>query len=254
MYRNQAISGSPSYTLANLLRGRLAEQILTIFLEHHGYRVSRVGIEKLVPEVKYLGRDQYISLGLPNQLRTIPDLLIVDPGIEWAKLLEIKFRRSFDRKTANELFAKLTDQREFWPESYAVILRGQAPDPARFHQDCIRVIPPDQTWLLQGPLGIDIPVDECQAMDLLWKQLPMLNTVFRFRDFEPYGDERDARGRRFLDDADSITELIRELYTPGAICRTGADNGPLGSFGDCPGESLLAGLTYGSDKPTLLTP
>jgi len=211
MYQNQAISGSPSFTLANLLRGRLAEQILTILLEHHGYRVSRVGIEKLVPEVKYLGRDQYLSLGLPDQLRTIPDLLIVDPGIEWARLFEVKFRRSFDRKTANELFAKLTDQREYWPESWAVIVRGQAPDPARFHQDYFRVIPPEQTWLLQSPRGIDIPTDECQAMELWWEQLPWLNTVFRFRDFERYGDERDARGWNFLADADSITQLIREL-------------------------------------------
>lgn len=211
MYQVSPLNGSHSFTLANKLRGRLAKQVLKILLEHHGYRVSQLGIEELVQEVKYLGRDQYLSLGIPDQLRTIPDLLAADPGMTWAMLVEVKFRRSFDRETANELFVKLTDQREFWPESYAVIIRREAPDPAHYHQDYIRVVPPNQTWLLQGPRGIDIPTDEGDTMELLWKQLPMLTTVFHFRDFEPYGDERDARGFQFWDDADSITHLIREL-------------------------------------------
>jgi hypothetical protein len=59
----------------------------------------------------------------------------------------------------------LTDQRMHWPRSYAVLLVGEPfyPD-ARFHQDYIRVIPPDQTDYLLGPRGIDIPPDEHGAM------------------------------------------------------------------------------------------
>jgi hypothetical protein len=48
-------------------------------------------------------------------------------------------------------------------------------------------------------------------MELLWEELPMLTSIFHVRDFEPYGDERDARGLQFWDDADSLTKIIREL-------------------------------------------
>ena len=99
-----------------------------------------------------------------------------------------------------------------WPQSYAVLLVGEPfyPD-ARFHQDYIRVIPPDQTDYLLGPRGIDIPPDEHGAMHLLWDQLPMLTKIFRFRDFELFGEQRDDHGRDFLSGADFITAAIREL-------------------------------------------
>jgi hypothetical protein len=203
---------STSLSLSNLLRGRLAEQVFTVLLERAGYRVTRLGIEVLFDEVKYLDREQYLALGLPDQLRTLPDFLVADPGVSWAKLIEVKFRRCFTRATAQELFATLTDQRLFWPQSYAVILVGEPFCPEdRFHQDYIRVIPPDQTARLLGPEGINIPVDERDAMQLLWAQLPMLSTIFRFSDFGLFGEQRDDRGCEFFGDADFITAAIREL-------------------------------------------
>ena len=198
--------------LANVLQGRLAERILTILLERGGYRVTRLGIEELFDEVKSLDREQYLNLGLPEQLRTLPDLLVADPGVSWAKLIEVKFRRSFCRDTADELLATLTHQRSFWPESYAVIIVGEPflPD-ARFHQDYIRVIPPNQTEILKGVWGVGIPSDEHEAMRLLWKQLPMLTAIFRFRDFEHFGEQGKHRGRDFWGSLDFVTTAIREL-------------------------------------------
>src|SRR5579872_2875103 len=76
---------STTFSLQNLLRGRLAEQILTVLLERAGYRVTRLGIEVLFDEVKYLDRERYLALGLPEQLRTLPDILVADPGVTWAK-------------------------------------------------------------------------------------------------------------------------------------------------------------------------
>jgi hypothetical protein len=201
----------PSW-LANLLRGRLAVQILTTLLERSGYRVTRLGIEELFDEVKYLDRQHYLALGLPEQLRTLPDLLVADPGVTWAKLIEVKFRRTFGRNTADELFATLTEQRSFWPQSYAVIIVGEPFLPGDgYHQDHIRVIPPNQIELLRGPRGIDIPTDERDAMHLLWAQLPTLSTIFRFRDFEHFGEEGKHRERDFWNDADLIASVIREL-------------------------------------------
>jgi len=40
---------------SSLLKGRLAERILVTLLEQGGYRVTRLGIEELFDEVKYLG-------------------------------------------------------------------------------------------------------------------------------------------------------------------------------------------------------
>jgi hypothetical protein len=206
------MNSSMPFSLPNLLRGRLAEQILTVLLERAGYRVTRLGIEVLFDEVKYLDRERYIGLGLPQHLRTLPDLLVADPGVTWAQLIEVKFRRSFCRATADELFATLSEQREFWPDSYAVVMLGQPFHPAaRFHQDYIRVIPPGETERLLGPAGINIPTEEQDAMALLWDQLPTLGRIFRFRDFDQFGEHRDDHGREFFSDADFITAAIREL-------------------------------------------
>jgi hypothetical protein len=200
------------FSLPNLLRGRIAERILTVLLERSGYRVTRLGIEELFDEVKYLDRERYFALGLPQQLRTLPDLLVADPGVTWARLLEVKFRRSFGRETAEELFATLSEQRSFWPESYTVVMLGEPFIPnARFHQDYIRVIPPEEVGRLRGPFRIEIPSNERDSMQLLWEQLPMLTTIFRFRDFELFGERRDDRGRDFFSGADFITAAIREL-------------------------------------------
>ena len=198
--------------MANMLRGRLAERILTILLERGGYRVTRMGIEELFDEVKYLDREQYLALGLPEQLRTLPDLLVADPGVTWAKLIEVKYRRTFGRRTADELFATLRDQRSLWPESYAVIIVAEPFIPgARFHQDYIRVIPPHETEVLKGPRGVNIPSDEREAMHLLWEQLPMLTKIFRFRDFDYFSEQGEQRGHDFWSSADFITTAIREL-------------------------------------------
>lgn len=152
------------------------------------------------------------SLGLPNELRSLPDLLIADPVVTWARLVEVKLRNSFSQATAEELYVTLADQREFWPQSYAVVMIGEPFFPeARFHQDYLRVIPPNETARLLGPQGIDIPEDERGQMHLLWEQLPTLSSIFRFSDFEVFGEQRDQRGRSFFGSADFITQAIRDL-------------------------------------------
>ena len=190
----------------------MAEQILTVLLERSGYRVTRLGIEALFSEVKYLDLDRYLALGLPKQLRTLPDLLVADPGIRSAKLIEVKFRRRFDKRTADELFVTLTEQRQYWPQSYAIIMLGRPFQPAsKFHQDFMRVIPPDHIDCLRCPRGVGLPSEDAGLMGQIWDQLPMITKVFRFQDFEVFGEQRDHHGRHFFREADSITDAIREL-------------------------------------------
>lgn len=203
---------SRPFSLANVLRGHLAERILTMLLERSGYRVTRIGIEEVFDDVKHLDREHYHALGLPERLRSLPNILVTDPGVKWAKLIEVKFRRSFGRNTADELWGTLTEQRTFWPESYAVIIIGEPFLPnARFHQDYIRVIPPNETELLKGPGGVNIPTDECDAMELLWEQLPNLSKILQPCDFKHFGEEGEYRGREFWNNADFIATAIREL-------------------------------------------
>ena len=83
-------ASSMSFRFADLLKGRVAERVITSLFERGGYRVTRLGIEELFDEIKYLDRDRYVSLGLPDQIRTLPDLLVADPGVTWVKLIEVK--------------------------------------------------------------------------------------------------------------------------------------------------------------------
>lgn len=88
------------FTLRNVLTGNLAQRIVTVLLERAGYRVTRLGVEELFDGVKGMDREQYLGLGLPKQLRTLPDLLVADPGVTWATLIEVKYRNAFTRDTA----------------------------------------------------------------------------------------------------------------------------------------------------------
>jgi hypothetical protein len=82
-------------------------------------------------------------------LRYLPDFLIADSTLNKAFLLEVKFRKDFNASTTQSLHYELTRQREFWPDSYAVILIAKSSAPGnRFHQDYIRIIPPRKTDLI----------------------------------------------------------------------------------------------------------
>lgn len=197
-------------SFASMLKGRIAERIVVTLLERGGFRVTRLGIEELFDEIKYLPREQYLSLGLPNRLRGLPDLLVADPKVSWAAMLEIKYRRRFDAECARELYATLREQREHWPEAWALIMVAE---PffvgARFHQDFIRLIGPDDLHrLAEAPPTIRGETEK-QRMSRVWDRLPMLTKLF----YGAHGD--DDRDRKFAQDfwqgADFVTAAIKEL-------------------------------------------
>jgi hypothetical protein len=197
---------------ASVLKGRVAERILVTLLERGGYRVTRLGVEELFDEVKYLELPAYLRLGLPEALRSLPDLLVADPGVSWARLLEVKFRRRFDRHGAEELRATLAYQRKWWSESHAVVMIAEPfVEDGRFHQDYIRVIPAGEENALRFPAPVRRQSED-QVAETVWNQLPMLTRLFKFRDFEVFGEERGhQRGQDFWQAADYITQAIKEL-------------------------------------------
>src|SRR5262245_2322042 len=121
---------------ANLVKAQVTQSILSALLERWGYRVTRLGIEELFGEIKYVDLAKYHSLKLPDQLRTLPDLLVANLDMSRAYLVEVKFRKRFDEDTARELYGELQHQREHWPQSYAVVMIAKTfVQNGRFHQD-----------------------------------------------------------------------------------------------------------------------
>jgi hypothetical protein len=205
-------SAGISMPFANVLRGRIAERIFVSLLERGGYRVTRLGIEELFDEVKYLPLKQYLDLGLPKALRSLPDLLVADPAVSWAALLEIKFRRRFDRTVAGELHSTLVEQRRSWPESHAIIMIGQPfVEGGRFHQDYIRVVPAGQLDRLLFQPVVPAGTEERQIMSRVWDQLPMITSLFRTWKFDQSNPHNVKRGHDFWAGADYVTAAIREL-------------------------------------------
>jgi hypothetical protein len=212
-------------SFTSVLKGRLAERILVTLLERGGYRVARVGIEELFDEVKYLSQDEYLELKLPPQLRTLPDLLVADATVSWAKLIEVKFRRTFDGEVAAELHDKLSEQRKYWQESYAILMIGEPfVEGGGFHQDFIRVIPPGQTDLLTGPLSIEEYLSahpECKGYEpfrhlkggraeAVWNNLPMMTCLFTHWKACSTPEEKE-QSIAFWTGADEITGALRSL-------------------------------------------
>jgi hypothetical protein len=201
------ITSTTGMTFASVLKGRLAERIIVTLLERGGFRVTRLGIEELFDEVKYLDRQQYLKLGLPPQLRSLPDLLIADPKVTWAKMLEIKFRRRFDIESIRLLHSTLAEQRRSWPDCWAVILIAEPfLQGGRFHQDYIRLLGPNDLERLTPTIW---KPDDPQFAENVWNSLPMLNKLFHGAHANDEAGNRLAR--EFWTGADFITAAIKDL-------------------------------------------
>ena len=202
-------SGMP---FGRVLRGRVAERILTTLLERGGFRVTRFGIEELFDEVKYLDLTEYLQLGLSKALRALPDLLVADTQVSWAALVEVKYRRTFTSKIARELHATLSEQRQHWPEAYAAIIIGDPfVEDGHFHQDYIRLVEPGKTDALLWRPPENAERTDRETMQAVWNRLPTILKLFRPAHFDSDTEEADRRGREFLDACDYVTAAIKEL-------------------------------------------
>src|SRR6266516_2614052 len=113
----------------NVVKGQITQSLIKTLFERAGYRVTRLGVEELFVEVTQLDEQQYNALNLPLALRYLPDFLMADSTLNKAFLLEVKFRRVFDVSSTQSLYYELTRQREFWPDSYVVILIATSSSP-----------------------------------------------------------------------------------------------------------------------------
>lgn len=193
----------------NLVKAQITQSLLKTLLEGVGYRVTRLGVEELFGEIKYLDFEQYQSLGLPLNLRSLPDLLVAEPDMKKVFLVEVKFRREFNVFSIKGLYKELTEQRKHWPGSYAVIMIAKPLlEGCRFHQDYIRVVRPDQTELLTMKLQVKsrrVPefIHEMSCKET-WDNLELLSHVFpQFNKFNKISYSHAY--------ADLITSTIKDL-------------------------------------------
>ncbi|ELK4796398.1 TPA: hypothetical protein L5Q98_002069 [Pseudomonas aeruginosa] len=92
------------------LKGSISETISINIFENAGYRVTPLGIEKVVREIKSLTKDQYLGLNAKT-LKSMPDMLITEPDMSNAWLVEVKYRKSFSSfKNCEKLQKKLNEQ------------------------------------------------------------------------------------------------------------------------------------------------
>jgi hypothetical protein len=176
----------------NIAKAQITQTLLATLLERGGYRVTRLGIEELFGEIKYLDLPSYMELKLPLQLRSLPDLLIANIETNKVYMVEVKFRKQFDEISAKDLHDELTNQRQHWPQSYAVILIADPMVPnGKFHQDYIRVVEPNRTdWL----------IDKNFSLVRRWERLAQIYHVFE-----------DLGETKLLYNADSITPALKQL-------------------------------------------
>lgn len=115
-------------TLLSDAKGHFAETIVSTVLEYAGYRVVRLGVEEMVSEVKAAVARAERSLKLPEQLRSAPDFLVVDPRSGESPLLEVKFRRALDDPAAEAPHQRLARQVAFWPGMVTPIVCADRPN------------------------------------------------------------------------------------------------------------------------------
>lgn len=194
----------------NVVKGQITQSLIKTLFERAGYRVTRLGVEELFVEVTQLDEKQYKALNLPLALRYLPDFLMADSTLNKAFLLEVKFRKDFNESTTQSLHYELTRQRVFWPDSYAVILIATSSAPGNhFHQDYIRIIPPQKTDLICPSAFQSAETHLSSWMQetsyaYVWNHLPTLNNTF---------DRFHASGETGVNTtyADIITPIIKDL-------------------------------------------
>jgi hypothetical protein len=185
-----------TFDFTNTLKGVVTQTILKALFERGGYRVTGLGIEELFSEVKHSDLKQYENLNLPMQLRYIPDLLVAEIDMSNVFLVEVKFRKKFDKNSAQDLFQTLERQRKYWGQSYAVIMIAESfvPD-GQYHQDFIRVVKPESHHIL---------VDRKLSLVQRWDKFEHLQKVFK----------RFNNDRHIVDvqkSADTLTQMLKDL-------------------------------------------
>lgn len=107
------------------MKGVLTQALVKSMLEDAGYRVVPLGIEEVIRELSALEVRQYLGLGLPDSLRSLPDFLVSDAAITRAWLVEVKYRRRWNAAAIEALRDVLVRQGATWGPYYLLLFLGE---------------------------------------------------------------------------------------------------------------------------------
>jgi hypothetical protein len=114
----------------NRLKGSVTQVLLKSLLEDAGYRIVPLGIEAVLREVASLPEKDYLKLGLPIQLRKLPDFFVSNNAIDKTWLVEVKYRKKWNAKVKKLLGAEIREQVRTWNPLFLMIFLGHsAEDP-----------------------------------------------------------------------------------------------------------------------------
>lgn len=173
-----------SMDFLNTVKGSIAQTTIHCLLRQAGYPVISSSIESLIPSLSLLDWASYDALNLGEELRLLPDLLLL-PRESTARLAEVKYRTRLDRNTIRKLLEKCRAQQEHFPGAYTVIVRGTSPKGAAARaDDLIRVLPPNELELLAAAdlffhscTPVEVTTEEAK-LEPLWQSLKPMTTVF----------------------------------------------------------------------------
>ncbi|WP_442854741.1 hypothetical protein [Fischerella sp. PCC 9605] len=113
----------------NRVKGAITQTLIKALLEDAGYRVIPLGVEEIIREVKNLSMEEYIELGLSKKLRSLPDFLITDYSFQKSWLVEVKYRKRWNKSVKQDLGQQIREQVKIWQPLYLVVFLGSSVDP-----------------------------------------------------------------------------------------------------------------------------
>ena len=76
----------------DIIKGRIAESIITEMFSEMGYKVVRFGYENIMPELA--NKHSLIKGRVSDEIRSMPDFVVVDKKNNYAYYLEVKYREN----------------------------------------------------------------------------------------------------------------------------------------------------------------
>ncbi len=107
------------------IKGAITQTIVKALLEDVGYKVVPLGIEEVVREVITLSKVEYKLLGLPDELRSLPDFLVTNKDMSKSFLLEVKYRKTWSDETLCELADTILGQAIAWKDYWLLIFLAE---------------------------------------------------------------------------------------------------------------------------------
>lgn len=111
----------------NRLKGSVTQSLVRALLSDAGLSVVPLGIEEVIREMAGLDVQRYAALGLPMQLRKMPDFFVANADRSKSWLVEVKFRRTWDDRTRDELLETLSEQLKCWSPLLLIVFWGETP-------------------------------------------------------------------------------------------------------------------------------